>query len=341
MIEEIKKQENNLENKVSTEVKVAEDIFITPEQINNEINNLSNKISENEEKISVTTNKVNEIRHDLRLEGEEKDIPSIGFNQKNIVSLKEKKIILENKLSEILKSDVSSKYTETINQVKQSKIDWANSPDLSRRLKLKGLDEDDVRQVKEWLINNAANAKTFVLPSDKYKEAVEVLSEITNDESIKQGSAFYAPGGRDDIPENLKNSVFIPEKPTAPPIPGVEYKAESSIDKEQLSHELGHATQDGLLDAEQFKDGWNPKFKDNAPDKKYVGQIQETDTRIRSMFNILGDLFNPEKEVFGKKHINILKDKLSNGTLGEDTKDLLNHYSDVEIIKMANRMPAI
>lgn len=59
------------------------------------------------------------------------------------------------------------------------------------------------------------------------------------------------------------------------------------------------------------------------------------------MFNNLGLSFDPEKEVFGRKHLEILREKQKNGLLDKDTKDLLDHYDDIELVKLANRMPAI
>lgn len=342
-MEEIEIKNNSFENNNSVEIKQVINEQLTEEQINEEVVEISNKINLQQESITSTTKRVNEIRNELGLTGEEKNIPSVEISTKNISQLKNKKLELEKKLSEILKSDVSEEYTDTINQIKQSKIDWANSEELTRRLKLKGVDDNDVIKIKEWLINNTNDVKTFVLPPDKFKEAVEIIYEITQDDSIKQGTAFYSPGGRDDIHEDFKNAVFIPEKVT-PPLPtpnGEIIPSKKYINKTQLSHELGHAAQDGLLQTDEFSNKWDPKFKDGAPDKEYVGQIQETDTRIRSMFNALGDSFDPQKQVFGREQIEILKDKLNKGQLDSDVKDLFQHYDDVELIKMANRMPAI
>lgn len=276
----------------------------------------------------------------MGLLGEESDIPSISFNIRNKHELEKRKIELENKLQELLKFDVSEKYQEVIDQVKKSKINWAESNELSRRLKLKGATDEDVIQIKNWLIDNTASAKTFILSQDKFKEVLDILSEITGEENIKKASAFHVPGGRTDIPDNIKSSVFIKEKPPAPPLPGQGNKHIENINVNELHHEFGHVAEDGILNSELYQD-WKPVFKENAPDKDYVGLINETDTRIRSMYRDLGDVFNPQKEVFGKKHLEILKNKLAKGQLNKDTKDLFEHYDDITIIKMANRMPAI
>lgn len=328
-------KQDNIENSNQQTIEAVKDVD-SPDKIKEELEVISLTENKQEEAIVATTQRVEEIRKELDLPGVV-DIPSIEYNKKKIIELRTKKIELENKLSEILKHDVSEKYKDIIDQLKNSKIDWANSEEFKRRLKLKGLDENDVLQVKEWLINNARGTKTIVLPINKYNELKSVISEMTR-EIVEDAEGFYSPGGREDLPEEGKNAIFMKEKviPSFADIPEKRF-----IDEKTLSHELGHATQDGLLEAEQFSNEWNPKFKDNAPDKEYVGQIVETDTRIRSMLNSLSDSLNPEKEVFGKKHLEILREKQKNNLLDKDTKDLLEHYNDIELVKMANRMLAI
>lgn len=329
--------QNNIEVKnINQEQFEAVPVFKNEIQLKEELEIISNKTAEEQESILSTTKKVEEIRTELGLVGDT-DIPSLEYNKKNIIELQNKKIDLENKLSAILKHDVSEKYEDVIDQAKKAKIDWANSEEFGRRLKLKGLDDSDVSQVREWLVNNANETKTVVLPITKFNELKSVLGEMTG-EQINDAEGFYAQGGIQDLPEEGKNTIFMKEK-VIPPIGNIPEK--KFINEKTLSHELGHATQDGLLEAEQFSDVWKPKFKEDAPDKEYVGQIQETDTRIRSMFNNLRDTLNPEKEVFGKKHLEILREKQRNGLLDKDTKDLLDHYDDGELIKISNRMPAI
>lgn len=341
-MEEIKTQENILEKNTSTKVETIVAKPLDQNQINIEIENSINQIIKNQETIIDTTEKVNNIRHEIGAVGEENNIPSLEFNKKEITKLELRKAELEKKLLEILKSNISEDYKDIIGVIKQSKIDWANSRELERRLKLKGADNDDILNIKEWLINNVNNVKTFILPKDKYEELKSVIYEMTDEKNVLDGEGFYSPGGRDDLPEEAKNSIFMKEN-TVPPMRTIDgvIPERKYVDKKTFSHELGHATQDGLLEAEEFSNTWSPKFKESAPDKEYVGQIQETDTRIRSMFNTLGDSLNIENEIFGKKHLEILRDKLSKGMLDKDTKDLLEHYDDGEIIKMANRMPAI
>ncbi len=338
-MEEIQKKENNVfeKNIINDNPEVKP---VTVDSIENEVNEINLEIQKQDENISNTIIKVNNIRHELGLSGEESNIPSVSFNIKIKNELENKKILLENKLQELIKFDVSEKYENIINQVKKSKIDWASSNELSRRLKIKGATDEDVLQIKNWLIDNTSNAKTFVLSYDKYKEVVGVLSEMTGEDNIKQASAFHVPGGRDDTPEYIKNSVFIKEKPPVPFMPEEYRKRLEGININHLHHEFGHIAQDGLLESELYKD-WKPVFKENAPDKEYVGLIHETDTRIQSMYRDLGETFDIKKEVFGKKHLQILKDKYMKGQLDKDTKDLFDHYDDITIMKMANRMPAI
>ncbi len=344
-MEELKKQETNTENVINKQENVESNSNnsnpTTFEEIGKELNQIPEEINKENKAISNTTENVNNIRQELGLTGEENNIPSIESNKNKIISLTEKKVQLEEKLNEILKADNSLKYEETISQIKKSKIEWANSDELARRLKLKGLEDSDILDVREWLINNATNAKVFILPREKFKEAVGVLNEMMDDDSIHQGQAFYLEGGNKDIPENFTNAVYMKEKAPMPPMPGQESIEGSTINVETLNHELGHATQDGLLNAEQFKNTWNPKFKEDAPDKEYVGLQVETDTRVRLMFNSLSDYFDPSKEVFGKKQLAILREKQKNGTLAKDIKDLLEHYDDIELVKIANRTPAI
>jgi hypothetical protein len=259
---------------------------------------------------------------------------------KNPNTPENQRVILEKKLQELLTSDVSEKYQDIITQVRQSKINWAKSDELARRLKLKGATDEDVVQVKNWLIDNTSNAKTFILSPDKFKEVINVLHELTGEENIKKASAFHVPGGRADIPEYVKSSVVIKENLVPLPLPGQETTLTDRININELHHEFGHVAQDGLLDSELYQN-WKPVFKEGAPDREYVGLINETDTRIRSMYRDLGEAFDPQKEVFGKKHLEVLKAKLTKGQTNEDTKDLFEHYDDIAIIKMANRMPAI
>lgn len=339
--EEILPQKNieSLEkpSEVSMQTEVVPDTF---ENITEVIKETSQEISQEKIIISDTTEKVGLIRQELSLSTEGL-IPSNKMHEVKIVSLENKKAELEGKLNEILESDLSGKYKAEIDGVRQSKIDWASSPELARRLKLTGASEEDVEDVKNWLIDNATQAKSFVLSPEKFKNVQDVLSEMSGEENIKLGSAFHVPGGREDVPETIKSSIFLQEKPAKPPIPGQLENQKPTIDTTELNHEFGHVTQDGLLDSENYKEGWNPKFKNDAPDKEYIGLIHETDTRIRSMYNDLGSEFNPQEKVFGKKQLESIREKISKGTASKDTKDLLKHYDDGELIKMANRMPSI
>lgn len=302
-----------------------------------EISKVDQEINKQKEIILDVEYKVGDIRKNLGLHGDV-EIPSIENNKNKIFSLEEKKILLEKKLKEVLSHDVSKNYENAINEVKKTKIDWANSSELVRRLKLKGATDEDVEQIKNWLINNTNEAKTVILPPEKFSEAVEILKEMTQQGDLEQASGFHIPGEAKNVPEEIQSSIFLKEKNT-PSLLGYK-QSEKKIDTEILHHEMGHVAQDGLLNSELYND-FNPKFKETAQDKEYIGNINETDTRIRAMFRNLGSDFNPEKEVFGKKQLQILREKLERRELTQDVKDLLDHYDDITLVKMANRLPAI
>jgi len=303
-----------------------------------EILEVDQEINKQKESILNVEHKVGDIRQNLELSGDV-EIPSIENNKKKIILLEEKKILLEKQLREVLSHDVSKKYESVINEVKKTKIDWANSSELVRRLKLKGATDEDVEQIKNWLINNTSEARTVILPPDKFLEAVNVLKEMTQQENLGEAAGFHVSGEVKNVPEDIKSSIFLKEKVI--PSLATQKEEKKEINTETLHHEMGHVVQDGLLESELYNKDFNPKFKNTAPDKEYVGNINETDTRIRSMFRNLGSDFNPEKEVFGKKQLQILREKLKKGELTKDTKDLLDHYDDIALVKMANRLPAI
>lgn len=311
---------------------------LTHEQILSKLDKVVIDKKRQEEIIVETSQKVEDLRRELGMELDG-PIPSLDGNRQKVKSLEEERAELERRLEEVLSADVSHKYADVIKKVKESKIDWANSDELARRLKLKGASDEDVVQVREWLISNATDAKTFILPPDKFAEAVDVLNQMTGEDSLKQGAAFHMPGGRSDIPEHVKSSIFIREKPAQPPLPGRE-APQPTVDSGILHHEYGHVTQDGLLQSELYKD-YSPKIKEGAPDPEYVGSINETDTRIRSMFNDLIGVFDPKKEKFTEVQLALLKEKRSRGTLSKDVIDLLDHFDDEQIIELANEMPAI
>lgn len=321
---------NTLEDEKALESKV---IHYRLDKINLEIEKQNFIIIE-------TTVKVNQLRQELGLSGEENNIPSVEINKKREEALQSKRELLDKKLSELLKFDQSKKYEEVIEKVKQSKIDWANSDELARRLKLKGANEDDVSQIKEWLVNNTLSAKTFVLEPKKIEEVASVLSEMSGEKNILDGRAFHIPGGRNDIPEYIKSAVVIPENISTYSLSHQENYSSKTINYDDLHHEIGHVVQDGLLESELYKD-WNPAFKSDAPDREYIGLINETDTRVRSMFRELAETFNPSQQTFGQEQLDILKNKLKEGILTKDTRDLLQHYDDKALIDLANNLPAI
>jgi hypothetical protein len=342
LMEEIKLEENKSENiqkneQIPASPKVA---AITADTLTKDISDTTLEIQKHEGVVTSTTREVNAVRSDLGLTGEETVIPSLQTNKQVIVDLEKRKIELEIKLQEILKYNVAEKYEDIIAEVKQSKIDWAHSSELARRLRLRNATDEDVEQIRNWLVDNTTGAKTFILTADKFKEVVAVLHEMTGEENIKEGKAFHVPGGRTDVPEDIKSSIFIKENQARPPLPGQTELPSESIDRQSLHHEMGHVAQDGLLESELYSD-WKPVFKENAPDKDYIGLLNETDTRIQAMYRDLGPNFNPQKELFGKKQLIELREKLNKGQLNNDTKDLFDHYDDATLIKLANRLPAI
>lgn len=328
-----------------------------------EIDEIDHKIEGRKDFIENRTIEVDDVRQKLGMPSSGGDIPVVDQAKIDIEKALLRKAELETKLQEIISSDVSSEYQDLIDAVRQSKVDWANSSELERRLRLKGADDEDVVNIRAWLVGNAKGTKTIVLSKERFNEAVDVLAEMTSDSYIKQGSAFHVPGGRDDVPDNVKDTIFLKENqlyspPPRPPVPGKvlseaevlerkeyvkkseEEKMKKGIDVNELHHEFGHSTQDGLLDSELYKD-WKPKMKDSAPDQEYIGKINETDTRVRAMFRDLSNVFDPIKGKFGPEHIAILKNKKNKGELSKDTLDLLAHYEDENLIDIANTLPAI
>lgn len=341
-LEKTEQEENKTlaENVEKVEKPEVASIFVeqNQENIEKELFETDQEINKQKETVGFTEQRIDELRRGFGLSGDV-EIPSIENNRKKIISLDEKKIFLEKKLQEILSHDVSKNYEDVINEAKKSKIDWVNSSELTRRLKLKGINDEEVSQIKDWLKNNVTNARTIILPPNKFKEAINILQEMTQNESLQQAKGFHVEGGVENIPEEIKSSIFLQES-SIPPLPGSQQQVEKTINTETLHHELGHVTEEGVLSSGLYED-FNPKFKETAPDKEYVGTIQEIDTRIRSMFRNLSNDFDPQKEVFGKKQLQILRDKLSSGGLDKDTKDLLEHYDDITLVRMANRLPAI
>ena len=349
-------QKNGLpEQEVSNEALATpeqqEQIVKVPEQgqdfLDTQIAEVDQRISSREGFIEERTNALNNIREELGFPPMADGIPVVDSAREDIERMRAKRAELETRLQGIVSSDVSHKYEDVISEARQSKIDWASSTELARRLKLKGASDEEVGQIRDWLVDNAKGVKTIILPPDKFGEAAEVLHEMTRDQSLGDGNAFYVSGSREDVPKNIRDSIFLqekPPKPAKPPLPGVAVSEEviprESIDPAVLHHELGHATEDGVLDSGLYGD-WQNKTKEGSPDPEYIGKIEETDVRVRSMFRDLAEVFDPAQESFGEKHIAILKRMQSRGELSKDTLDLLEHYDDSTLIEHANNLPAI
>ena len=297
------------------------------------------KISRQEAMINDTTNRVNEVRRSLSLP-ENTPIPSVDLCKQKIEQLENSETVLQQRLLEIINLDVSKKFESTINEAKLAKIGWAQSEELARRLKLKGAKDEDIEQIRTWLITNVNEAKVIVLKPSDFSNAVDYLKKLTGETNLEAGNAFYANGGIETIPDQVKNSLFLQEKPAPPPLPGTQQVTKENINETELNHELGHAAQDGLLSSELYQD-WNPIFKQTATDPEYIGKIEETDTRICSMFREAKEFFNPQKEAFEQRHLELLRTMLKENKLSRDVTDLFNNYNDTEIIKYANELPAI
>lgn len=326
-------------------VSVAETVPFTQDSLNEELSEIDLKINNHEEVVSNIIQETNNIRRDLGLSGERTDLHSIESDKKEIIELKNKRDDLKQRLKDLLAFNVSHAYSEQLTDIAQEKIKWINSPEFDRRLRLTKATDAEVLETKKALIENIYSGKPIILPQEKFKEMTNILSELTGtDINIAEG--FNIDREKDkNVPENLEGSIVIKEykKIARPPVPGREINPHDQlkdINKNTVHHEMGHLAQDGLLQGELYK-GIHLQTKENSPDPEYIGSIIETDTRIRSMFRDLKDVFDPEKEAFGEKHIEILKEKLKKRELSGDTKDLLDHYNDTDLINFANNLPAI
>lgn len=313
--------------------------------LKDEITRVEGEVRNSESEISNIRQGVDKLRSELQSTPVDPIIPSVEAQNDRISHLTERKKQLQKELLDLLSTDASVQYKDLIESVRESKIAWAQSPELARRLKEKGVTDEDVEQAKEWLVANARGAKTFVLQPNAFSRVKEVLAELTGDTSVIEGAAFHVSVPMQHVPEDLGDSIFLTIKhtPPAPPLPGQkapENKNTTSLPIDLLHHEFGHVTESGLLDSELFND-WSPVFKEGAPDPEYIGLINETDTRIRSMYRDLADIFDPHTDTFGPEHLQILHDRARQGRVSNDTADLLRHYSDETLVHLARTMPAI
>lgn len=304
---------------------------------------LSEKIDIEKSVIESTTTAVNTLRHGtFHLEGEETNIPSITTNKKSLEQFDAQKAMLLQKLSEIVhEKNVAHKHYDQLTSIAEEKIHWINSDEFERRLKLTNATDEEIAQARTMLIENIELGKPIVLPTEYFQEAKDILAELTDKKVLKTANGIHVDKvGTEGVPSYLDRSVILEEKtkPGMPPLPGDTAPSPVTfVESTVANHEIGHLTQDGLLESELYKDV-NLQTKKNSPDPEYIGTTFETDTRIRSMFKELSHVFDPEKESFTQDHLDLLR---SRGTKSKDIRDLFEHYDDETIIKLANELPAI
>lgn len=348
-----------IENKASSAEKKEESGAFKPETASRKENELKTRIGDleasmqrNSGDIAIREEGIVKIRQELGLPALTQPIPAVEQIKNEQEKQAKQKAELEKKLQEIISQNLADEYRGVIEEVRNAKIDWAQSPELARRLTERGASAEEVAQVKEWLVTNAQGLKVFVLPPALFREAVEVLHEMAAGQSNLHEAAAFHIGERGDVPESVRNSVVVSQKIRPPmlPIPGRAVSAASQsgegktglpeLNKADLVHEMGHGTENGLLDSGLYHD-WKAPVKEGAPDPEYIGLIQETDVRIRSMFNDLADIFDPAKQRFDENTLALLKKRREEGKLEKNTLDLLRHYDDRDIIDLANYLPAI
>lgn len=266
--------------------------------------------------------------------------------QKKADDLAKLKADVKQRADQLLSFNVSDKYSNAISSVAEEKINWINSDEFTRRLKLTGADDAKIAETKNRLVENINSGKPIVLPVDKFQELKNVLAETGNTDGLKEASGMYIDKDHtSETPIRYGNSIIMPEviTPQKPPLPGearVNTAPQKNINIATLRHEMGHMGIGGEDGANELYKNANLKTETNNPDSTYIGTPLETDARIQVLHRESG--FNPqEKGVFGKQHLETLKTKLNEGKLGKDAKDMLNHYDDASLIKAANRGPAI
>lgn len=322
-------------------VSKTEVLPITEENLNNDLKTTELEIDNQKNIIDNTTGEVDRLRKVLNLPGQENDIPSINPNKKNIEELDSKRSMLKQRLSEIVhESNVSHKYSEDLISIAEEKINWVNSEEFARRLKLTGASDEKIAEAKSMILENINSGQPIILPKENFEELKDIVFKLTGSDIGIANGFHIDKSGTPGIPKYLDSSIVLEEKskPAMPPIPGQQSRGESKyVENTNMSHEMGHLAQDGLLRGEHYK-SINLQTKEKSPDPEYVGDILETDTRIRSMFRDLSNVFDPQKEKLTQEHLDLLRKR---ATRSEDTKDLFDHYDDETIIKLANELPAI
>lgn len=246
---------------------------------------------------------------------------------------------IEGRLSEILSRETTERYKGEISAIKNEKIAWVQSDAFGKRILQRGASEEDLAQVRQWLLTNIETTKVHLLPSEEYTDFVKGLAEHARISGSPEDSVLVSEGLHTSLnpgcPPSMRESVMILDK-ARPPMEDFGKRLSTNI----LRHELGHAMQDGLLESELYADVV-PKTKEGAPDPTYIGTLVEIDVRIRAMYSDLGEAYDPTAGPLTLEHLNALKKIKSSGKLSHDSLDLLAHVDDDEIVRLANILPAI
>lgn len=247
---------------------------------------------------------------------------------------------LEHRVYRLLSGDLDGdRYDSMFLQYMSAKIEWVMSSEFRRRCARFKLDDKDISILQEMVCNHLSGAQVFILPPDNFDELarifeiVDVLNGVDRLSLVDGGQvtteAFFRRKSKSTNFPDLQNSIFFKSD------------KDGNVSRDTISHELGHV---GFRAMESFPKGELfdlPEPKKNSPDPEYINRWAETDTRVRAMFNDLHDVFDPQTQTFGIEQLNILKEKFKSGKLNQDTVDLLEHYSDEDIIELANTAPAI
>lgn len=266
--------------------------------------------------------------------------PSLPIQEKEKIQQQ-----LEHRVQRLLSGNLNgAEYKSVFDQLMWAKIEWVMSQEFRRRCKRFNLTDEDISILREMIRNNLTDAQVFILPPENFDELVRVLEEINKLNGLNRLSSIDSDG------QLTTEAFFVHKTKSFPALNNhMVFKAgqDGQVRPDIVSHELGHV---GFSAIKEFKKGQTdepnlarflPNTKLNSPSSEYVGTWIETDTRVRAMFNDLVGFLDPAKESFKMSHLLILKFKRIIGTLSYDVVDLLDHYSDEDIIELANTAPAI
>lgn len=236
-------------------------------------------------------------------------------------------------------------YISVFDQFKKAKIEWIRSLEFVKRLTFLEFTPEDIEEIQDIVIHKLNHVGIIVLPASQFDKLARAIHAITTLNGLDRLSivdnrgkvnmqAFFSS----DIAgmPGLKNQIVLKEL------------KRKQVEEVTVMHELGHAGFRGVFDDESRGRSAKlaeilPKPKKDARDLEYIHTPVEVDARIQSMFNDLGKSFDPQKDEFGEAQLKLLKEEreLDELNLNQDTKDLLDTYEDEDIIKLANKMPAI